>query len=607
MVRQLRRLQLLGLLVVLSMLVAACPAPAAAPTGDAGQSAAPAAQPAADLPATPGRGTDGTLTLLYWQAVTILNPYLSSGTKDYHAASLIAEPLVEYMPNGELRPVLVEEVPTLENGGISEDLTTITYKLLPDVVWSDGTPFTAADAVFTWEYCTNPDTGCSSATGFTGVTAMEAVDDHTLKITFEGPQPFPYSAFGGYLTPVLQKAQFESCIGAKAQECSAENTGVIGTGPYKVKEFRSGDVVVYEVNDQYRVADQPHFAEVVLKGGGDAPAAARAVLETGEADYGWNLQVEPSILNEMVGKGLGQLGSAFSGNVERILINFTNPSADLGDQRSEWAEGNPNAHPFLSDLAVRQALSMAIDRSIISEQLYGAGGKPTCNILSGPPAVVSTNNDACLTQDLEGAKALLEEAGWVDGNGDGIREKDGVELRILYQTSTNRVRQSTQALVQQWWKEIGVETELKNIDAGVYFSGDPANPDTLNKFYADVQMFTNGPDNTDPQNYLSGWLCKNSDGSLNISNSSNNWLGNNTERWCSEAYDAKHAELRSTTDPAQRAALAVEMNDMMAQDYVNLPLIFRASVSAYANTLTGVDLNGWDTEEWNIEEWARAR
>lgn len=608
MARQLRRFQLLAFLVVLAMLVAACPAPAAvpsAPAADSGQQAAPAAS--ADLPATPGRATDGTVTLLYWQAVTILNPYLSTGTKDFHAASLIVEPLVEFTPAGVLRPVLVEEVPTLENGGVSEDLTTITYKLLKDVVWSDGSPFTAADAIFTWEYCTNPDTGCSSATPFTGVTAMEAVDDHTLKITFEGPQPYPYGPFGGQLSPILQKAQFEGCVGAKAQECSAENTGVIGTGPYKVKEFRSGDVVVYEANENYRVADKPHFAEVIMKGGGDAPAAARAVLETGEADYGWNLQVEPSILNEMLAKGQGQLGSAFSGNVERILINFTNPGADLGDQRSEWVEGNPNAHPFLSDAAVRQALSMAIDRNIISEQLYGAAGKPTCNILSGPEAVVSPNNDACLTQDIEGAKALLDGAGWVDGNGDGIREKDGVELRVLFQTSTNRVRQSTQALIQQWWKEIGVETELKNIDAGVFFGGDPANPDTLGKFYADVQMFTNGPDNTDPQTYLGGWLCVSPDGSLNIANSSNNWLGNNTERWCSEEYDAKHAELRAATDPAERIRLAVELNDMLAQNYVNIPLIFRASVSAYANTLAGVELNGWDTEEWNIEDWHRVR
>jgi peptide/nickel transport system substrate-binding protein len=606
--RRLRVFHLLSLLGVLALLVA-CAAPAAAPGAAPAESGEAASEPAAatgDLPAEPGRGTDGTLNILYWQAVTILNPYLSTGTKDFHGASLIVEPLVEYQPDGVIRPVLVEEVPTLENGGISEDLTQITYKLLPDVVWSDGTPFTAADVVFTWQYCTTPETGCSSATPYTGVTNVEAVDDHTVTITFEAPQPFPYGPFGGQLAPIIQQAQFADCVGAAAQECSEQNNAPIGTGPYKVREFTPGDVVVYEVNENYRIPDKPHFAEVVLKGGGDAPAAARAALETGEVDYAWNLQVEPQILAEMEAAGIGTLASAFAGNVERILINFTNPSADLGELRSEWSADNPNEHPILADVRVRQALSMAIDRSVIAEQLYGAGGVPTCNILSGPPAVVSTNNDACLTQDLEGAAALLEEAGWTDSNGDGIREKDGMELRLTYATSTNSVRQKTQALIQQWWQEIGIATELVNVDAGVYFGGDPASPDTLGKFYWDVQMFTNGPDNTDPQSYLAGWLCMDG-GRVNIANSENNWLGNNTERWCSEEYDAKHAELKSATDPAERARLAIELNDMLAQNYVNLPLIFRASVSAYSNTLGGVEINGWDTEEWNIEDWHRVR
>jgi peptide/nickel transport system substrate-binding protein len=236
----------------------------------------------------------------------------------------------------------------------------------------------------------------------------------------------------------------------------------------------------------------------------------------------------------MAAAGKGKLVTAFAGNVERILMNFTNPGVDLGDARSEWTEEDPNPHPFLSDPAVRQAMSMAIDRNVIATQLYGAAGKATCNILSGPPAVVSAANDTCLTQDIAGANALLDEAGVVDSDGDGVREKDGVPLKVLYVTSTNPVRQKTQALIKQWWAEIGVETELKDVDAAVYFGGDVSSPDILGKFYADVQMFTNGPDSTDPQTYLSGWICKKSDGSLNIANAGNQYLGNNTERWCSE-------------------------------------------------------------------------
>jgi len=594
---------LIALLAVAAMVFAACAAPAAAPATGGEQPAA--AAPSSDVPAEAGRGTDGTVTLVYWQEVSILNPYLASGTKDFHGASLIVEPLLEFNQDSELVPVLAQEIPTVENGGISEDLKSITYKLLPDVVWSDGTPLTADDLVFTWQFCTNELTGCT-VQNFVGVESVEAVDAGTVKINFVEPTPYPYIPFVGYLSPILQKAQFTGCEGEAAQSCSEQNTNPIGTGPYKVKEFRANDTVVYEINENYRKADKPHFAEVVIKGAEDASASARAVLETGEADYGWNLQVEPAVLLDMEAKGNGKVIASFGGNVERILINFTNPDPNLGDKRSVWSPDDANPHPFLTDPAVRQALSMAIDRNIIAEQLYGPGGVATCNILSGPPTVVSTANDACLTQDIEGANALLDEAGYADSNGDGIREMaDGTPLKILYQTSTNSVRQKTQALIQQWWKEIGVETELKNVEAAVFFGGDPASPDTLNKFFTDVQMFTNGPDNPDPQQYMSNWLCE-INGAIQIQNPENNWGGSNVERWCNPDYDALWTTITSATGDA-RNEIAMQLNDTIVQNYVAIPLVFRASVSAHANSLVGPQLSGFETEEWNIEDWQRVR
>ena len=594
---------LIALLAVAAMVFAACAAPAAAPATGGEQPAA--AAPSSDVPAEAGRGTDGTVTLVYWQEVSILNPYLASGTKDFHGASLIVEPLLEFNQDSELVPVLAQEIPTVENGGISEDLLSITYKLLPDVVWADGTPLTADDFVFTWQFCTNELTGCT-VQNFVGVESVEAVDAGTVKISFAEPTPYPYIPFVGYLSPVLQKAQFEGCEGEAAQSCSEQNTSPIGTGPYKVKEFRANDTVVYEINENYRKADKPHFAEVVIKGAEDASASARAVLETGEADYGWNLQVEPDVLLDMESKGNGKVIAAYGGNVERILINFTNPDPNLGDKRSVWSPDDANPHPFLTDPAVRQALSMAIDRNIIAEQLYGPGGVATCNILSGPPSVVSTANDACLTQDIEGANALLDEAGYADTNGDGIREMaDGTPLKILYQTSTNSVRQKTQALIQQWWKEIGVETELKNVAAAVFFGGDPASPDTLNRFFTDVQMFTNGPDNPDAQQYMSNWLCE-INGVIQIQNPENNWGGSNVERWCNPDYDALWTEITTATGDA-RNEIAKQLNDTIVQNYVAIPLVFRASVSAHANSLVGPAISGFESEEWNIEDWQRAR
>ena len=545
------------------------------------------------------RGTDGELRMLYWQAPSILNPYLSGGTKDIHAASLILEPLARYDENGDMVPWLAAEIPTLDNGGVAQDLRSITWTLRDDVVWSDGTPFTAEDVAFTAAYCTDPTGGCSSAAAFQGVAGVEAVDAHTVRIDFDVPMLFPYAPFVGSIVPVLQKRQFEQCTGARAPECTDENFAPIGTGPFKVDEFRPNDVVRYVVNERYRNPDQPAFSSVLMKGGGDAVSAARAVLVTGEFDYGWNLQVAPEILADMEQAGRGEVLSAFGTFVERLVVNMTNPDPAVGDTRSTYQDG-ANPHPFLSDPMMVRALSMAIDRGILVEAGYGPAGRVTCNVLPAPPVYASTANDSCLTQDVEDANRLLDEAGWVRGR-DGVRAKDGVRLSILYQTSTNSVRQDTQALIKQMWREIGVETELRNINASVFFGGDLASPDTFQKFYADIQMYTNNFDGTDPQAYMAGWVCE------EIPGPDNQWLGSNISRYCNPEYDALAAEFAKTAGIEQRAAIAKRMNDLLIADGVVIPLIHRGEIGARSLSLGGVRHNAWDATLWNIHEWHRVK
>jgi len=283
-----------------------------------------------------------------------------------------------------------------------------------------------------------------------------------------------------------------------------------------------------------------------------------------------------------------------------LLVNFTNPDPALGEKRSEWTPDDPNPHPFLTDYNVRKALSLAIDRNVIAEQLYGAAGTAGCNIVPNPPAVRSSNNDDCLVQDIDAANALLDEGGYVDTDGDGVRETpDGVPLKILYQTSVNPVRQKTQALIKQWWEKIGVETELKSIDASVFFGGDPSSPDTYGKFYADIEMFTNTWDGTDPSSYMGNWQCD------EIARAENQWLGNNIPRWCNEDYDALYAKLTETVDPAARNEIIIQLNDMIVQDYAMIPLVTRGDVDGIVNTLGGFEMNAWDSKLWNIADWYR--
>ena len=544
------------------------------------------------------RGHDGHLNILYWQASSTVNPYLSGGTKDIEAASLVIEPLAHYDEDGNMVPVLVDEIPTVENGGVASDLRSITWKLTPGIQWSDGTPLTAHDVVFSGEYCVDEAAGCNSTSYFTDVTKFEALDDHTVKVHFGVAKPFPYGPFVGSTTPIIQKAQFQDCMGAKAQECTEQNFGPIGTGPFKVEEFRANDVITFSANENYRDPDKPGFATATFKGGGDAASAARAVLETGEFDYAWNLQVEPEVLTQMAAAGKGTVVTAFGTSVERLMVNQTNDDPSLGpEKRSLYLDG-ANPHPFLSDPAVRRALSLAIDRQILVDAGYGAAGKPTCNVLPAPAVYASTANDECVTQNVDEANRILDEAGWMPG-GDGVRAKDGVRLSILYQTSTNSVRQGTQALIKQMWEQIGVETELRNIDAAVFFGGDPASPDTYMKFYADIEMYTNNFSGTDPESYMANWACS------EIPGPENQWLGNNIQRSCVAEYDAMVAEMSKTAALAERARLAKSMNDIIVQNHYMIPLIWRGDVSAHANTLKGVRMNAWDSELWNVADWHR--
>ena len=542
------------------------------------------------------RGRDGHVGILYWQAPSILNPYLSAGTKDLEAASLILEPLARHDENGTLVAWLAESVPTVANGGVSDDLTTITWTLRDDIVWSDESPVTSADVVFTADYCLDPAGGCSGLTQFDDVVEVAAVDERTVRVTFGVAKPYPYGPFVGASSPILQKAQFADCTGARAPECTDANFNPIGTGPFRVVEFRSNDVISLEANPHYRDPSKPAFATVTLKGGGDAASAGRAVLETGEFDYAWNLQLAPDVLEGMQDAGLGLVVSGFGTLVERLIVNLTDPSPGLGDARST----RKHPHPILSDRAVRKALSMAIDRATLVEIGYGPAGRVTCNIVPAPEPYTSTANDDCLVQDLDGANRLLDEAGWHPG-ADGIRQKDGVRLSLVYQTSTNAVRQDFQALIKHWWSLIGVETELRNIDASVFFGGDPGNPDTYLKFFADIQMYANGFEGTDPEPYLASWRCGNEP------RPDTQWQGQNIPRYCSAAYDGLVEEMARTGESEERARLARTMNDMLMQNYVMIPLVHRGRVSTHAASLGGVRLNNWDSELWNIADWHRIR
>ncbi len=591
-------------LVLLVLLASACssaPAPsdsATTPETLAASTPQPATPVSAGTPASEvgeerERGAGGTLRILYWQAPTMLNPHLGRGNKDFDAARVTYEPLATHNKEGTLIPLLAAEIPSLENGGVAEDGKSVTWKLREDVQWSDGEPFTAEDVRFTYEFITNPEGAATSAYSYDAVERVEVVDDYTITVIFEDVNPAWALPFVGIRGMIIPEHVFAEYTGANIREAPA-NLMPVGTGPYRVVEFKPDDIVVYEPNPHYREAGKPFFSRVELKGGGDAASAARAVLQTDDADFAWNLQIEPHILEELVEDGYGRILTSSRPLVEYILINHTDPDTATDDgERSSTAF----PHPFFQDKQVRQAFALAIDREAIATQLYGSAGVATGNILVEPSIYRSPNTS--FTFDLEQAAALLDEAGWSDSDGDGIRDKDGIAMEVLFQAPAGSVRQKTQQIVQQSLESIGVAVELKSIDPAIFFDSDPTNSENYAHFYADMQMYTIPYDSPDPGAYMRGWTCD------NIAQKENEWSGTNIERWCNPRYDALYQQSTREMDPQQRRDLFIAMNDLLIEEVALIPLVHRFRVSGVSNTIEGVELTPWDADLWNIQDWER--
>jgi peptide/nickel transport system substrate-binding protein len=303
----------------------------------------------------------------------------------------------------------------------------------------------------------------------------------------------------------------------------------------------------------------------------------------------------------MEAAGNGRVVTSFTANVEHINLNQTNPFVE---PRGELGPDGLNINPFFyENVVLHDALSLAINRAELVEVGYGPTGTPTCNIWPVGSENSPNNADVC-TQDVDAANALLDDNGYVWTSGtpfDGFRENpEGLPLSFIYVTSTNAVRQSNQALIKDYWAAIGVETDMRNEDAGLFFDGTCAADSCIWKFWTDIEMFTNGAVNSFAAGYLEGWK------SDRMPTAAEAWGGDNISRLNRADFDAawEIASAISLDDPGQDA-LIWGLNDMIVEWNI-IPLIHRGNVSGIANSIGGFgDPNGWSSEYWNIAEWFR--
>jgi peptide/nickel transport system substrate-binding protein len=533
------------------------------------------------------RGGGGQLKALRWSAPTMLNPLLAVGLSDWNACGLFYEKLVAFDPMGGLVPILAAEVPSVQNGGVSKDGTVVTWKLKRDVHWHDGRPFTAQDVVFNWEYIADPATASPSIGVYRNVKQIDAVDPFTARISYT--RPTPYWVF---LDPIIPKHIFEPYKGARSREAPS-NLKPVGTGPYRLVEFRPGDLVKAELNPSYHVANRPFFDKLEIKGGGDAVSAARAVLQTGEYDHAAEVgSVEDDVLRRLETGGKGRVAIAFGGRITHVQLNQTDPWTEVDGERSSIK----TVHPFLTNPAVYGALALLVDRKSIQEQILGRLGQVAPNFINAPERFRSQNTRWEFSIDK--ANRLLDAGGWRRG-ADGVRAREGKRLKMLFQTATNSLSQKMQSVIKQAASKAGIEIELKSVALSAFTSSDPANGDTYTHFYADLQLMTFLMGPPDPERLMRVFT------SWEVPSKENKWQRFNVWRWRNEEYDRLYRSAETEMDPVKRAALFIRMNDLVVQNGVVIPIALRAKAAAISKRLRGVEHNAYDLDFWNVASWYR--
>jgi peptide/nickel transport system substrate-binding protein len=466
------------------------------------------------------RGGGGTLRILMWDAPTLLHPHFGRGLRDFTVQRIFYEPLAAAAADGTFTPVLAEEMPNRKAGTLAKDGQWVTWRLKRNVVWHDGAPFTADDVIFNWEFAIDPTTAAGTRAVYEDIVRIDRLDAYTIKVIFRRPQAFWESAFtGGGLLP---RHVFEPIKGSGAREAIGMLPAV-GTGPYRLAEWRPGDFIRAELHKGYHVPNRPFFDRLDIKCGGDAVGAARAVLQTGEYDFAHYVLVEEEVLRRIEQGGKGRVLAIPSSGVSFIQCNQTDPWREVDGERSSVKA----PHPLLTEQPVRSALSLIVDRVSIQEHLVGRAGQITANFLNAPERCRSRNSTWEFS--LEKANETLDQAGFSRGP-DGVRARDGRRLRLLFQAAANSTVQKVQLVVKQAAARAGIEMEVKAIPAAVFFSADVSNVDTNVRFHADLQSYTVFT-GLDPQLFMAQFV------SWEIPSKENNWTGRNIARWRSAQFD----------------------------------------------------------------------
>jgi peptide/nickel transport system substrate-binding protein len=511
------------------------------------------------------------VTVIFTQEPDSLNPLYTQMWFAHNAIELYLVP--PWFIDDTLSPsaALVEEIPSAENGGVSADGTVITLNLRDGLLWSDGAPLTSSDFVFTYEMWLAP--GNTPSTRFPydeKVASVEAPDEGTVVVTFNEPYaPWVTTLFHeGILPEHVLRPVFEA--EGTIDNADWNRNPTVTSGPFVFSEWETASHMLFTRNDNYALG--PASADGVFIRFVPDDASQIAALINGDGDIG--AFISPADVPQLEEAGIG-IATVNSGYNETWFLNV---DPELG-------------HPALQEVNVRRALAMAFNRWQITEDLLLGLTYPPASFWEGSPYARPGAEPYPYDPDM--AAQLLDDAGWVDSNGDGTRDKDGTELMLRYLTTTREIRIETQVVAQQQLQELGIGVELITYEPDIFFNTYGAGGPVSTGQYdiAEWSATTGGFPDPDTADFLCSQIP-----------SEDNPEGLNSNFYCNPELDELFAEQARTTDPAVRADIFHQIDQILFDDAIFIGVWYDPDLWAVNNRVVDARISGADPF-WNAVNW----
>ncbi len=538
-------------------------------------------------PNAPAPSEQKNITIIIPEDPPSFNPVITDTGYDSLVMELVMLGLSDIDAEGNVFPELAAELPTIENGGVVADedagAMSVTWKMRQDVQWADGKPVTADDVIFTYEAIVNPETGGWIA-GIDYIDSVEKIDDYTFTIHYNAIYPGYLTQFGGEQVVIWPAHYCDASQGFAAWDCARKP---LSDGPFILSEWVNGDHMTFVRNDNYFEKDKPQIDKITVRIVPDQ-SVRKTMLINGDADLDmWtteqmihDLKDEPNVEVSL---------SPYNRWVMRIFFNLaakgtTDPVA--------------TPHPILSDLRVRQAIRAAIDVDTISKEFFLGYAKPTWTEFFRPPYECDIPRPS---YDPAAAAALLDEAGWKDTDGDGVRECRGcstaeegykMEMEFITYAEYGEPLQLTQQFIAEGLGKIGVKLNLTVVEGSVLWAASTDGGIEQSGNF-DMDIWDDGYPGLDPTDFLWGYYS---------TEAAVPDAGYNYGRWSNEKFDALLSEVY-TLDEEVRKQKFCEIAEVLEAELPDLLLFTATNGDAHSVRLQGVQSSTNDLVTWNAADW----